>query len=517
MDSRKLPNFDYPSNSLIEEKSSLSVAMWKKLCIFSTVLELCSTKVNAERHAFSSYVELAKQCNAVMEKYSKMIINHYKDLIPIGLTLSDLFSKEDDEDDFSNIGNSGRSSSKRQSTLNSIVTEGNASKIIEYYQREFDSSFNSVTKTFFSIWERVLDENEDSRGFIKASEDDLLYELRRRVHNRIRKINQKRELSNLFWFPVDWLCFLAFGLNDDDQEWLKHNRIIRLKDLAGGAKLNRQSSSAIIPVSERVPSPVSRSVTTPSRRSRSTNPAKPPPVSNSNHSKSETFGLPQSLGDFPAAFPFVSFEAAPKTHSQFLSSVSLLERKRKSSNSAPSSFSSPSVSSSFSSVHGIPSFNSLSSSDTSSFFAPPQLFGNPSSNFFSKLFPVGMFPQSSSLSSMSLGSFGSQNYYTNPLSPDSSIPIINGIQPLRSSVSAPFPPSASTYQQPAQNNTNVFASSVPQSLRITSPNTGSVSASTFFPSSSSMNHNRVQQNQPQMSSSSSLQFSSKSNNNTTIN
>jgi hypothetical protein len=477
MDPGKLPTFDYPSNQLIEEKSYLSVTMWKKLCIFSTVLELCSTRINPERRSFTSFVDLAKQCNAVMEKYAKMIINHYKDLIPVGLTVSDLFSREEDEDELNNSGNSSRSSSKRQSTLNAIVTEGNASKIIEYYQREYDSSFGSVTKTFFSIWERVLDENEDSHGFIQASEDELLYELRRRVHNRIRKINQKRELSNRFWFPVDWLCFLAFGLNDDDQEWLKHNRISRLKDLAGGAKLSRQTTSSLIfiPSPEPTASALSRSRTGPCRRASSANPPKPPSVSNQNQWRTETFGLPQSLGNFPAAFPFVSFEPDSDTHSQFLSSASLLERKRKSLIAATSSASSSSSSSSSSTVNGIPSFDSLLSSVATpgfSHFSPPQLFGNSVNPLLSSMFPASMFPQAPT---MNLGSFGSQNYYTNPLSPDSSLPIINGIHPLQSTTtslstaSSSLAPSSSIYPQQTQRNVTAFPSALPQSLRITTP------------------------------------------------
>ena len=212
MNQREFPLINHLNSRLVRDKTDFTIKLWQKLCICYTIFEIFAPLQDvSKRKRFPSMDLCIKYFDEVMRMFARQLISFYSESIPLGLTVDELCSKVDRLDHPNSLGAS------QQDETNISYEEK------DFYEYQFNQIKSQLSTTYFTLWEKVTSEHQD------ASIDILLFEFRRRLHNRVRRQKQTRDLNQV-WFPVEWLCFVTFGLTPENQKLIRSTQAI-LKNL----------------------------------------------------------------------------------------------------------------------------------------------------------------------------------------------------------------------------------------------------------------------------------------------
>jgi hypothetical protein len=174
----EFPVLNFPSNQLCRDKDWVC-KLWQKLCICYTVLEVVNDQ-NINQDKFDSTTQCIEYCDQVMRKYADKLILVYSDCIPSDLSAEKLCSK------------------------------GNSQEGLDFYGYEFNQIRSQISMSFIPLWKQITSESNGE------TQDELLYEFRRKLYNRVRHKKMSNSLT-FIWFPPEWLCFLSFALEAQKQ------------------------------------------------------------------------------------------------------------------------------------------------------------------------------------------------------------------------------------------------------------------------------------------------------------
>jgi hypothetical protein len=218
MNQREFPMVNFPHSKLMRDKTDFTIKLWQKLCICYTIFEIFEQARVQPQKKFSSMSTCISHCDEIMRTFARQLISFYSESVPNGLTVDELCSKVDHLDHTSThtlLPNDDESDNGNH------PYEAN-----DFYEYQFNQIKSQLCTTYFTLWEKVL---TDQQG---VSMDIMLFEFRRRLHNRVRRQKQTRDLNQI-WFPVEWLCFVTFGLTPENQKMLRstHANLKNLIDL----------------------------------------------------------------------------------------------------------------------------------------------------------------------------------------------------------------------------------------------------------------------------------------------
>jgi hypothetical protein len=177
----EFPIVNYPCNQLVREKTDFTIKLWQKLCICYTVLEIVNDP-EVQKTGFPTISGCLKHCDEVLRKYAQLIVAFYVDSVPVGVTVDEICARP------------GSSTSQLEDE-------------VDFYEYEFNQIKSQLASSYFTLWKKVKSDLNES-----TSLDVLLFEFRRRLHNRVRRQKLSKDL-NQSWFPIEWLCFVTFGVS----------------------------------------------------------------------------------------------------------------------------------------------------------------------------------------------------------------------------------------------------------------------------------------------------------------
>ena len=184
---KEYPLLNFESNQLVRDKNGVCIKLWQKLCICYTVVEIMNDEIIRQKK-FDSIEACIEHCDKVMMKHAMKLLEVYAEYTPYGLTAEEICSKVE------KFENSEK------------VQEG-----LDFYEYEFNQIRSQISGSYLSLWKKVKMELE------ALPLDKILYEFRRKLHNRIRRQKLTKEL-NESWFPLEWLCFITFALRQETQK-----------------------------------------------------------------------------------------------------------------------------------------------------------------------------------------------------------------------------------------------------------------------------------------------------------
>jgi hypothetical protein len=195
----RFPPLIFGNNELSREKNAFSIELWQNLCITYMILDITDFQQNRTSLAIEQLISIYDQ---MMLQYAYSLIYHYSDIVPIGLTVTDLCHIKHD---------------------NQVL---DSHERFNYYQFKFIQVKNHLLNIYLPIWKDLwkteleidLDSSSDDGGGMDImnidlmddlAEDDLGYLLtkfRHLLHSSIESHSHSYGTKLL----LSWLCFLSF-------------------------------------------------------------------------------------------------------------------------------------------------------------------------------------------------------------------------------------------------------------------------------------------------------------------
>jgi hypothetical protein len=208
VNSSRFPPLIFGNNELSREKNTFSIELWQNLCIVYMILDITDFQQNRSALTVD---QLSSIYDQMMLQYAYSLIYHYSDVIPIGLTITDLCHIKHD---------------------NQVL---DSHERFNYYQFKFIQVKNHLLNIYLPIWKdlwkselgidldsSVSDDCIDMDNMGDLTEDDIGYlvtKFRHLLHSSIESQSHSYGTKLL----LSWLCFLSFYVNCPSSE--NNNRL----------------------------------------------------------------------------------------------------------------------------------------------------------------------------------------------------------------------------------------------------------------------------------------------------